>query len=42
MSYWMVALTPAALSARNREAMLSNVSFTVGMSLLLSDVERLM
>src|SRR5678816_1511110 len=31
MSYWMVAFTPAALSARNREPMLSNVSFTVAM-----------
>src|SRR5262250_2450875 len=32
MSYWMVALTPADLSARNRLAIASNVSFTVGIS----------
>src|SRR5262252_8279810 len=30
MSYWIVALTPAALSARNRPAIASKVSFTVG------------
>ena len=35
MSYWMVAFTPAAFSARNREAILSKVSFTVGMARLL-------
>src|SRR5439155_3054615 len=30
ISYWIVALTPAALSARNLLDMPSNVSFTVG------------
>ena len=29
-SYWIVALVPAALSARKRPAIASNVSFTVG------------
>jgi hypothetical protein len=29
-SYWITALVPAALSARNRPAIASNVSFTVG------------
>jgi len=29
-SYWITALVPAALSARNRPDIASNVSFTVG------------
>src|SRR5262249_58193902 len=29
-SYWITALVPAALSVRNREAIASKVSFTVG------------
>src|SRR5438445_3459364 len=29
-SYWITAVVPAALSVRNREAIASNVSFTVG------------
>ena len=36
MSYWMVALVPAALSARNRPGIASNDSLTVGIVVLLN------
>src|SRR5687768_10810862 len=39
-SYWMVAFVPAALSARNRLPITSNVSFTVAMMFLLILVVR--
>src|SRR5262245_19622129 len=32
MSYWIVAFTPVAFSERNRPAIASNVSFTVGIA----------
>src|SRR5437660_295090 len=35
MSYWITALVPVALSARNRLAIMSKVSFTVGIACLL-------
>src|SRR5437660_12380793 len=39
MSYWITALVPVALSARNRLAIMSKVSFTVGIACLLGGSE---